>query len=151
MHTELLEMLARQAENNPKLSAILQEMRQQGGTPMVIMHDINTGKVTSSEDGGPFQPAHAAIRSMVTGAPYRDPGLVDPATADDDGLRTMLRYLIDYYRDDLLEDPNFDEAIEATIRAIHSPSSQATLARIPDNYQRWDRIVEAFLDSFDEE
>ncbi|TXN73440.1 hypothetical protein [Methylobacterium sp. WL6] len=151
MHSKLLSAIAREAENNPQLAAILQEMRRQGGVPTVIMHDVNTGAVTSSENGGPFMPTHAAIRSIVMGVPYRDPGLVDPATAEDDEVGSMLRYFTDYYRGDLLNHPYFDEAIKATIRGIHRPSVRQMLSDLEDNYQRWNRVVEAFLEAFDEE
>jgi len=130
---------------------MLEMARQAGSTPMNrVVHDVRTNRVMISENGASFEQAPAAIASMFTGVSYRDPGLLDPVTAENAEVRSMLSQLIDYYWPELLEHSRIDAALDAMIRSIHHPTSQRTLLRLSTNYERWDRIIESLFDSFEE-
>src|ERR1700709_897961 len=105
--------------HNPMYKDIAKRRSQ--GTPINhVVIDTETGDVLMSENGGPYEAAHPHIKAMATGTPYRDPGDLNPVAsyavrlrpgrkaAHDAEVVSMMKYLIEYYRADLLSHPALD-------------------------------------------
>ncbi|CAX22443.1 protein of unknown function [Methylorubrum extorquens DM4] len=112
-----------------------------------------------SENGGPYEPAHAFIKAMMTGSVYRDPGKLNPIASHavrrsprrkathDAEVVSMMRYLIDYYRADLLTHPAFDRVLEEMTAVSDSPAARRRLSALNTNYDRWDLLIASVVDS----
>jgi hypothetical protein len=61
----------------------------------------------------------------------------------------MMRYLIDYYRADLLTHPALDHVLEEMTIAIHRPAARKILSALNTNYDRWDLVIESVVDCLD--
>jgi hypothetical protein len=59
---------------------------------------------------------------------------------------SMMRYLVDYYRADLLTHPAFDRVLEEMAVVIHSPTARKRLSALNTNYDRWDLLIESVVD-----
>ena len=62
----------------------------------------------------------------------------------------MLRYLIAYYRRDLLKHPDVDAACRGLAENLKSPNNQKQLKRRKTNYERWDIMIETLIELLDE-
>lgn len=124
----------------------ISEMMSKASLPlMVVHHDVETGEVLCSENGGPFVRAHAAIRAMVTGEPYRDPGPINPLTAGKAEVRSMLLYLARYYQPSLANHPDLTSEANNVIEALRGPIYSGSLSELSNNYERWDRFTSELI------
>jgi hypothetical protein len=132
------------------------------GTPINhVVIDTETGDVLVSENGAPYVPAHPYIKAMVTGTPYRDPGDLNPIASDavrlhpdrkaahDAEVVSMMQYLIEEYRADLLTHPALDRILNEMVAANDRPSNRKALAALGTNYDRWDLLLEKVIDRLD--
>jgi hypothetical protein len=126
-----------------------------------VIFNEETGDVLMSENGGPYERAHAFIKAMVTGTVYRDPGQLNPAASyavrrspqrkatHDAEVVSMMRYLLDYYRADLLTHPALDRVLEEMAAVNDSPAARKGLSALDTNYDRWDLLIESVVDNLD--
>ena len=147
-------------QNDPMQKAVA-DLCAKGVPINRIIFNEETGDVLLSEDGGPYEPAHAFIKAMVTGSVYRDPDQLNPVASyavrrspqrkasHDAEVVSIMRYLIDYYRADLLTHPALDHVLEEITLAIHRPATRKTLSALNTNYDRWDLLIESVVDCLD--
>jgi hypothetical protein len=151
-----LSLLNQTIQNDPMHKAVAQLCAEGHAINHVVFNEA--GHVLVSENGGPYEPAHAIIRAMVMGTEYRDPGKLNPVAsyavsrspqrkvAHCAEVVSMMRYLIDYYRADLLTHPALDRVLEEMAVAIHRPTARKTLSALNTNYDRWDLLIESVVD-----
>ena len=147
-------------QNDPMQKAVA-DLCAKGVPINRIIFNEETGDVLMSEDGGPYERAHAFIKAMVTGTVYRDPGQLNPVAsyavrrspqrkaAHDAEVVSMMRYLIDYYRTDLLTHPALDRVLEEIAAVNDSPAARKGLSALNTNYDRWDLLIESVVDCLD--
>ncbi|GJD94791.1 hypothetical protein [Methylobacterium iners] len=116
---------------------------------MHVVQDMETGLVYASDHGGPYERAHAFITQMVTGKPYRDPGPLNPLTADPSEVASMLEYLVIEFRPDLEDHPRLGRACEALAGNMGSSNNQKVLGDCETNYDRWDIMLETAIGGLD--
>ncbi|WP_462118940.1 hypothetical protein [Methylorubrum extorquens] len=144
------------------LGAAVQAMRDMGMPLQVAVHDQTTGQVYVADDNGHLEVAHGAIREMVTGEPWRDPGTINPVAptavrwspkrlaAHNAEVSSMLLYIIGIYEPLLAADPETKDAIADFIPLLGTPSNRRKLVGLSDNYERWDVIAGNFIKLMDE-
>jgi len=145
--------------NTPSTTPAFTEIvRMDGESIVYIRHNTATDEVFYSEDGGQtFERADVWLREMITGIPGRDAAEVDPVfpvNADRDPIlrlvheakiRDMILHVADYYRPDLArKTPNLPMLAEAMVTVILR--SQEQLAALPSPYERWDMVIENFIE-----
>ena len=131
-------------------------VRLDGEGIVYIRHVPETDEVFYSKDGENFERADVRLRE-ITGIPGRDVATVDPLfplNADRDPIlrvaheakvKDMILYMADYYRPDLARrTPNLLMLGEAMVTVILR--SQQKLATLPTSYERWDMVIESFID-----
>lgn len=140
------------------LGAAVQAMRDKGMPLQVAVHDQTTGRVYVADDNGQLEVAHGAIREMVTGEPWRDPGSLDPVPScavrrsrlrleeHNAEVSSMLLYIIGIYEPLLAADPETKDAIADFIPRLGTPSNRRKLVGLSDNYERWDVIAGNFFE-----
>lgn len=143
--------------SNP-IGAAFAALRDEGlpVTPVIFVED--TGQVLMAGEDGQYRPAHGAIREMVTGEPWRDPGRINPVPSypvrnsptrlaeHNADVADMLLYLVRYYWPALAADPEIEDAIAEFVAAIGTPSNRGRLVGLDDNYERWDVIAGNFFE-----
>ncbi|MFY9294219.1 MULTISPECIES: hypothetical protein [Methylobacteriaceae] len=142
--------------------AAVQSMRDKGMPLKVAVHDQTTGQVYVADDNGDLEIAHGAIREMVTGEPWRDPGSLNPVlpaavlqsptrlAAHEADMRNMWLYLVRFYRPQFGNLPRLNAYANDAITRLRTPHFQQGLAALADNYERWDAIIGASIDTLDE-
>jgi hypothetical protein len=111
----------------------------------IVIADAATGQTMVSSDGGEtYERAHALVESTVVGRPYFDPGKVDPRDADAQLTTCVCKYLVGYYRPDLLR----SELLAPTMSGILASARadrEGGMARQADHYGRWDVVLESLF------
>ncbi|KQQ15952.1 conserved protein of unknown function [Methylorubrum extorquens] len=138
--------------------AAFDALRNEGLPVAHVVHLEDTGQVLMADEDGQYRPAHGAIRQMVTGEPWRDPGRINPVPSypvrhsptrlaeHNAEVADMLLYLVQFYRPALAADPEIDDAIAEFVAAIGTPINRGHLVGLDDNYERWDVIAGNFFE-----
>lgn len=133
-------------------------LRDKGLPAAHVIHIEDTGEVLMAGEDGQYRPAHGAIREMVTGEPWRDPGHINPVPsyavrhspmrlAEHNGdVADMLLYLVRFYWPALAADAEIEDAIAEFVAVIGTPINRGRLVALADNYERWDVIAGNFFE-----
>lgn len=147
--------------SNP-IGAALNALRDQGLPVAHVIHIEDTGQVLMDDGSGEYRPAHGAIREMVTGEPWRDPGGLNPVpshavrrsptrlAAHEAEVRDMWRYLVLFYRPQFRALKRLDDYADETIARFRQPHMRRGLAAMADNYERWDAIISVSIETLEE-
>ena len=61
----------------------------------------------------------------------------------------MMKYLIDYYRADLLTHPALDRVLEEIAAVNDSPAARKGLSALNTNYDRWELLIQSVVGCLD--
>lgn len=160
MSTDTLAALLRDPAS--RFGDALNALRDKGLPVAHVVHMADTGQVLMAGEDGQYRPAHGAIREMVTGEPWRDPGRINPVpshavrrsptrlAAHEAEVRDMWLYLVRFYRPQFGKLVHLDAYADETIARLRKPHMRRGLAALADNYERWDVLVGICIETLDE-
>lgn len=149
---------ARLRDPSSPIGAAFTALRDQRLPAAHVIHIEDTGEVLMAGEDGQYHPAHGAIREMVTGEPWRDPGHINPVPSyavrhsptrlaeHNADVADMLLYLVRFYLPALAADAEIEDAIAEFVAAIGTPGNRGCLVALADNYERWDVIAGNFFE-----
>lgn len=118
---------------------------------LLVQLDDQTKTVRISEDGGAtFERAPGALEAALTGGPYVDPGPHDPLDGDTIENRSVLEYIIFYYRRDLVGHRLFKSAIGPFLETAQKNVAFRQAMQNHNNYTCWDCIAESLTEYLDQ-
>lgn len=141
--------------------AAVQSMRDKGMPLKVAVHDQTTGQVYVADDNGGLEIAHGAIRAMVTGGPWRDPGSLNPVPSvavrrspkllaeHNAEVASMLLYILKFYRPDIAGRYRIEGFITRMVSYMNEPRERRALSALASNHDRWDAITTHFVKLMD--
>lgn len=153
IHHDLRQLKALLRDTSSPIGATYRALLDQGMPAVHVVYNEDTGQVLMADGDGEYRPAHGAIREMVTGEPWRDPGTLDPVPTyavrqcpsrlaeHNAEVADMLLYLVRIYRPDLAADPEIEDFIAEYVVAISTPDNRGRLMGLSDTYERWDVLA----------
>lgn len=160
MFTDIIDALMR--DPSSPIGATYRALLAQGMPATYVVHNADTDEVLMVDASGQSRPAHGAIREMITGEPWRDPGDLNPVpsyavrqsptrmAAHEAELQDMWRYLVSFYRPAFRTLPQLDDYADEAVARLRKPHIRRGLAAMADNYERWNMIVGASIETLDE-
>ena len=158
-----LENWNRYLNDNPDMN--IPAMCRAGGPPMnCVYHDVATGHVFISENGGPLKKANPFVVSMATGKRYRGPEKINPLpsksafTKIDKRLKhnaiveDMLDFIFEetYYLHDYFVHSSYYGVRNWYIEQLYTDKAREVLSDAETNCERWDCIIQHITDRIDE-
>ncbi|ACK85543.1 hypothetical protein [Methylorubrum extorquens] len=146
-------LAATQVDPSPALTAAVQSLQDEGHPIRLVIHNEDTGQVLMMDPEGNLAIAPGAIRELVTGEPWRDPGTLNPIAthavrrskkrlaAHEAEVRSMLLQLVRYHEPELGRHPSANDFIDEIIAKLRKPYIRGGLSALSDNCERWETIT----------
>lgn len=146
------------------LGGILEAAQAQADGPIVgaVIHDDANGQVFVVNDDGELRVAPGYLYEMVTGQTWRGPGDIDPLPSHavrrnparlaehEAEVKRVWLYLVQHYRPHLCGFPHLGEYADEVITRLRKPHLRRGLASRPDNFERWNAIINPSIEMLDE-